>query len=165
MALRRHGRRLAAVVAAGLFTGACIPNSTPSTQRAAAVTPSWGVSFSAPQASDCQASSPQPGPPAEVKGSNLWALVFAPLPIKAGIETKIVWRMGGRGVFNIGSKTIDGAIAQLTFGPEPHLSSSWNIPKTDEWGTGFVFPKAGCWRVHAWRGGTNGDVYFLVVQA
>jgi ABC-type phosphonate transport system ATPase subunit len=32
---------------------------------------------------------------------------FAPLPIKAGIETKIAWRMGGHGAFHIGAKTSD----------------------------------------------------------
>lgn len=163
MALHRHGYRLAVVLAVGLLAGACMANSPPKTQTAASVTPNWEAGFSAPRPSDCQPSSPQPAP-AEVKGSNLWALVFAPLPIKAGAETKIAWRMGGRGAFNIGGKTIDGATAELTFGPEPHRSSTWSIPKTDEWGTGFVFSTAGCWRVHAWRGNISGDVYFLVVQ-
>ncbi|HXM53047.1 MAG TPA: hypothetical protein VN913_07210 [Candidatus Binatus sp.] len=85
------------------------------------------------------------------------------MPIKARTETKIVWRMGGHGAFNIGAKTTDGTSAQLTFGPELHDGSTWNVPNTDEWGTGFIFPTAGCWRVHAWRDGTTGDVYFLVV--
>jgi hypothetical protein len=99
-----------------------------------------------------------------VKGSHLWALVFGPLPIKARTETKIVWRMGGRGLFNIGAKNTTGMTAQLTFGPEPHGGSSWYVPNTDEWGTGFIFPTAGCWRVHAWRDGTSGDVYFQIVE-
>ena len=97
-----------------------------------------------------------------MKGSNLWALVFGPLPIKANAETKIIWRMGGRGVFNIASKSTNGTTAQLTFGPQRHESSTWNIPNTDEWGTGFIFPKAGCWRIHAWRDNIAGDVYFFV---
>jgi len=107
---------------------------------------------------------PAQTPLAEVKGSHLWALVFAPLPIKARTETKIVWRMAGRGGFNIAAKATDGTSGQLTFGPERHGSSTWNIPNTDEWGTGFVFPITGCWRVHALRDGTAGDVFFLIVE-
>jgi hypothetical protein len=94
----------------------------------------------------------------------LWALVFSPLPIRANAETKIVWRMGGRGPFNIAAKTTGGTTAQMTFGPEPHGTSSWYIPNTDEWGTGFIFPTAGCWRVHAWRDDTSGDVFFRIVE-
>ena len=71
--------------------------------------------------------------------------------------------MGGHGAFNIGAKTTDGTSAHLAFGPEPHDGSTWNVPNTDEWGTGFIFPTTGCWRVHGWRDGTSGDVYFLVV--
>jgi hypothetical protein len=94
----------------------------------------------------------------------LWALVFGPVPIKAGADTKIVWRMGGSGAFNIGATTTNGTSAQLTAGPQLHTSSDWNIPNTDEWGTGFIFPTAGCWRVHASRGATTGDVYFLIAE-
>lgn len=104
------------------------------------------MAFSAPMDSDCRPPSP-PTRPSEATG--LWALVFAPLPIKAGQNTKIVWRMGGHGAFDIAVKTTDGTSARLTFGPEPHSSSSWDIPNTDEWGTGIIFPKAGCWRAHA----------------
>jgi hypothetical protein len=86
------------------------------------------------------------------------------VPIRARTETKIVWRMGGRGAFRIGAKTTDGSSAQLTFGPELHDGSTWSIPNTDEWGTGFIFPTAGCWRVHAWRDDATGDVYLLVVD-
>jgi hypothetical protein len=71
--------------------------------------------------------------------------------------------MGGHGVFDIAAKTTNGTSAQLTFGPEPHGTSSWYIANTDEWGTGFIFPTAGCWRVHASRDGSSGDVFFLVV--
>jgi hypothetical protein len=108
---------------------------------------------------------PAQTPLAEVKGSRLWALVFSPLPIRANTETKIVWRMGGRGAFSVAAKTTNGTTARLTFGPEPHGTSSWYIPNTDEWGTGFIFPTAGCWRVHATRGTTTGDVYFLIAKS
>jgi hypothetical protein len=153
-----------ALIAAGLLTtSACMPQRTAGPPTASVGTSSGNSEFSAPKASDCRLASPQPAL-AEVKGSNLWALVFAPLPITAGTDTKIVWRMGGHGDFQIAAKTTDAATARLTFGPEPHGGSTWYIPNTDEWGTGMIFPTPGCWRVHASRDGTRGDVYFLVVQ-
>lgn len=120
-----------------------------------------GLAFSAPSDGDCRPPSPE-ARPSEVMGAGLWAL--AALPIKTGNNTKIVWRMGGHGAFQIGAKATDGTPARFSFGPEPHESSSWNIPNTDEWGTGMTFPKPGCWRVHASRTDTSGDVYFLVAQ-
>jgi hypothetical protein len=152
------------LVAVGLLTVGCGPDKPTGSSGAPPASPLAAVGISAPQVSDCR-----PSPPSDalvaVKGSNLWALVFAPLPIKAGTETKIVWRIGGRGVFSIAAKTTDGTIGRLTFGPTFHDGSSWVIPNTDEWGTGFIFPTPGCWRVHASRADTAGDVYFLVVQA
>lgn len=142
----------------------CVPERAAGPPAPTVTAAPGDTGFSAPKASDCRLASPQPGL-AEVKGSNLWALVFAPLPIKAGTETKIVWRMGGRGDFQIAAKTTDGTSARLTFGPEPHGGSSWSIPNTDEWGTGMIFPTAGCWRVRAPRDVTRGDVYLLVVQS
>ena len=154
-----------ALMAACLFSiVGCVPERAAG-QPPASVNPSSGNSeFSSPQASDCRLAKPQPAL-AEVKGSNLWALVFAPLPIKAATETKIVWRMGGHGAIHIAAKTTDGTTARLTFGPEPHGGSSWYIPNTDEWGTGMIFPTPGCWRVQASRDGTRGDVYLLVLRA
>ena len=146
-----------------MLTVACSPersSGSPSPMPSDSFT---GAAFSSPLTSACRALPAQTAV-AEVKGSHLWALVFGPLPIKARTEIKIVWRMGGHGLFNIGTKTTDGTSAQLTFGPEPHDGSTWNIPNTDEWGTGFIFPSAGCWRVHTWRDGSNGDVFFNIVE-
>jgi hypothetical protein len=162
MVLRRFGYLLATFLAAGVLTVGCALEKAMGSQTPTPSPPYSDSGFSAPLASDC-GRLPAQTPLAEVKGSRLWALVFGPLPIKAGTETKIVWRMGGHGVFDIVAKTTDGTSAQLTFGPEPHGTSSWYIANTDEWGTGFIFPAAGCWRVHAWRDGSSGDVFFLVV--
>ena len=159
--LRLPGYGLLTFLAAALLTTACTPARATTSQTP--TPPSTDIGFAAPVASNC-AALPAQTPLAEVKGSHLWALVFGPLPIKARNETKIVWRMGGRGLFNIGAKSTTGSTAQLTFGPEPHGGSSWYVPNTDEWGTGFIFPTAGCWRVHAWRDGTSGDVYFQIVE-
>ena len=159
-------RRLAdvwlAFLVASLLIAACSPQGPAGSPAPTPGAPAADVGFSPPSTTACQ-DLPAQTPLAEVKGSKLWALVFGPLPIKANAQTKIVWRMGGRGAFNIEAKTTNGATAQLTFGPEPHGSSSWYIPNTDEWGTGFIFPTAGCWRVHAWRESIAGDVYFRVV--
>jgi hypothetical protein len=163
MTRRRRAYGLSTFLAAGLLTVACTPERSTGSQTPTPTALPADVGFSAPRASAC-AALPAQTPLAEVKGSRLWALVFAPLPIKARTETKIVWRMGGHGAFNIGAKTTDGTIAQLTFGPEPHDGSTWNVPNTDEWGTGFVFPKAGCWRVHASRDATVGDVLLNIVE-
>ena len=162
MALRRLAYALSTLLAACLLTVACIPERAAGSRAPTLSPSSQDIGFSPPVASACGAL-PTQTPLAEVQGSHLWALVFGPVPIKARTETKIVWRMGGHGAFNIGAKTTDGTSAQLTFGPELHDGSTWNVPNTDEWGTGFIFPTAGCWRVHAWRDGTTGDVYFLVV--
>lgn len=162
MVLRRVGYLLSTFLAAGVLTVGCVPETATGSQMPTPSPPSAGAAFSAPLASSCPAV-PAQTPLAEVKGSRLWALVFVPLPIKARIESKVAWRMGGHGAFHIGAKTTNGSSAQLTAGPELHGSSSWYIPNTDEWGTGFIFPTAGCWRVHAWRDGTTGDLYFLVV--
>jgi hypothetical protein len=164
MVLRRLGYLLSTLLTAGVLTVGCVPERAAGSQPSTPASSSGGSGFAAPVASACGAL-PAQTPLAEVKGSRLWALVFGPVPIKAGTETKIVWRMSGHGAFNIGAKTTDGSSAQLTFGPEPHGTSSWYIANTDEWGTGFIFPTAGCWRVHAWRDGSSGDVFFQIVAA
>src|SRR2546426_5611432 len=163
MSLKNLAHGLSTCLVVGLVTVACAQQTSPGSQTPTPSALATGVGFSAPLASAC-AAFPAQTPLAEVKGSRLWALVFAPLPIKARTETKIVWRMGGHGQFHIGAKTTDGTSAQLTFGPEPHDGSTWYVPNTDEWGTGFIFPSAGCWRVHAWRDGSTGDVFFNIVE-
>jgi hypothetical protein len=145
-----------------VFTAACssaVP--TKSSTSASDKSPSGEAAFSEPSELDCQPPSPEIGP-SEVAGFGIWALVFAPMPLKVAKNTKIVWRMGGHGSFNIGFRATDGTTARITFGPEYHPSSSWDIPNTEEWGTNVTFPKAGCWRVHAWRDNSAGDLYFLV---
>jgi hypothetical protein len=160
---RRLGYGLSTFLAAGLLTTACTAEKAAGSPTPTPSSPPSEIGFSAPLTSDCQRL-PAQTPLAEVKGSHLWALVFGPLPIKARTDTKIVWRMGGHGVFDIAAKSTDGTSAQLTFGPEPHEGSTWYVPNTDEWGTAFIFPAAGCWRIHAWRDGTTGDVFFRVVD-
>ncbi|GIH25003.1 hypothetical protein Aph01nite_33130 [Acrocarpospora phusangensis] len=95
------------------------------------------------------------------RGVELWALLFAPSPFPAGKEVKIVWRMTGSGPLTVAATLPDGTAAQLKWGPEEHGDSNWERPG-EEWGTGFVFPKAGCWKFHLTRTAGDGDVWLPV---
>lgn len=78
-----------------------------------------------------------------------WLALFvlaADAPITKSQEVKIVWRMTGAGDA-VGDR---GVTTRPTWGPEAHGGSSYHRPG-DEWGTGWVFPSAGCWTVHATR--------------
>ena len=49
-----------------------------------------------------------------------------------------------------------------SWGPDRHLGSNWNRPGA-EWGTGFTFPVAGCWDLHATSDNAFGDVWLKIV--
>jgi hypothetical protein len=83
------------------------------------------------------------------QGATLWALFFAQKAV-AGQEIKIAWRMTGSGDLTIAAAGPRGAAAKPSWGPEAHGGSSFQRPG-DEWGTGWVFPTAGCWTVNATR--------------
>jgi len=116
---------------------------------------------------DCQPASPIAG--TEVMGTapggSLYGLLFAgePPSVVAGQEIKIVWRMTGTGAFAASAHSGD-ADARLTFGPEAHSGSNYVRPG-DEWGTGWIFPTAGCWDVHLSRGDLDGHVWLNVQPA
>ncbi|GAA4586966.1 hypothetical protein GCM10023194_34590 [Planotetraspora phitsanulokensis] len=93
--------------------------------------------------------------------AELWALPFAAVPFKRGEEVKIVWRMTGSGPLVVGATLPDGTKATLAWGPQQHSGSNWKRPG-EEWGTGLVFPKKGCWKVHLTRTAGQGDVWFAV---
>jgi hypothetical protein len=101
---------------------------------------------------------------ATATGVQLWALLFTHPPLHARQEIKIVWRMTGAGPFHVSTRGPHSMPAHPTFGPEAHESSNWNRPG-EEWGTGFIFPVAGCWDLHASRGKASGDVWLVVQQA
>jgi hypothetical protein len=103
-------------------------------------------------------------------GGQLWALFFRgewaspDASVLAGVvgkEVKIVFRMTGFGTFDIAAVAPDGARIGPTWGPVFHPSSTWTRPGR-EWGTGFVFTKPGCWRIHATHDGVSGDVWLVV---
>jgi len=103
----------------------------------------------------------------EVQGigrdATIYGLLFPahPGPVRAGEELKIVWRMTGHGDLSVRYFAPDGRAGILTFGPEAHSGSTFQRPG-DEWGTGFSFDVAGCWRIHLERSVGSGDVWLAV---
>jgi hypothetical protein len=178
-------RGAGSLLAAGLLvamTAACTPDATEgatsTAPRATSVTtaPTTRSQVSSRSrrfsAARCRPPSPaKPWHPAgggtgliEVHGTarvaELWGLVFAPVPVPVGQEVKIVWRMTGDGPLQVSVTHSDGTPARRTFGPEEHGGSTWDRPG-QEWGTGFVFLKAGCWNLHLARTSGMGDVWLL----
>jgi hypothetical protein len=87
----------------------------------------------------------------------MWALLFFD-KAHAKEDLKIVWRITGSGQqFTVLARNEDGTVVSPTWGPEDHGGSSWERPGY-EWGTGFNFPKPGCWTLTATRGTTVGQI-------
>jgi hypothetical protein len=89
---------------------------------------------------------------------------MAAYPPRAGIEDKTVWRLDGAHASGAPLFSLTGPggqIGRLNWGPEGHGGSSWNR-SGHEFGTGLVFPTAGCWAVHVTVDQLSGDVYVLV---
>lgn len=103
----------------------------------------------------------------EVEGVSDSATVFGllflthSLPVRRGDEVKIVWRMTGEGELIVVSTSPTGRRGEITFGPDPHTSSSYNRPG-DEWGTQFLFDEPGCWHIHLERTVGQGEVWLSV---
>ena len=85
------------------------------------------------------------------RGAQLHGLIMVPrYPIAAGRSTvKIVWRMTGSGPLKLAA--YDSAAAPAPrLGPEEHGGSNYRRPG-DEWGSGYRFPRPGCYRLTARR--------------
>jgi len=102
----------------------------------------------------------------ELQGTgSLWALLFPtngmPVPT-VGQEIKIVWKIGGTGDVTFAATGPDDSTTTPTWGPTGHGGSTWERPGT-EYGTGWVFPSAGCWTMRASRvDGTEGALGIAV---
>jgi len=70
--------------------------------------------------------------------------------LTVGQEIRVVWRMTGSRDFSIDATGPDGTTVKPVWSPEPHGGSNWDRAG-DEWGTGWVFPAAGCWKTTARR--------------
>jgi hypothetical protein len=91
-------------------------------------------------------------------GVTFWALFFS-ASVTAGQEVKVVWRMTGSGDLTMNATGENGTTIKPAWGPEIHNGSSFQRPG-DEWGTGWVFPTAGCWTVNATR--TTGRAQMII---
>lgn len=106
---------------------------------------------------------------AEIQGEmhadgELWALLFFD-KAHAAEELKIVWKMTGSGEkFTVEAKHEDGTVISPIWGPEQHSGSNWHRPGP-EWGTGFNFPKPGCWTLTASYGTTIGEIRLDILPA
>jgi len=97
-----------------------------------------------------------------ITGGELWTLLDGgSVPEPKGVQLKIVWRVTGHGDLHLSATGPAAQTVRPDWGPEAHGGSSWQRPG-DEWGTGFTFPAAGCWDVHAARDNVAGDVYLMV---
>jgi hypothetical protein len=154
----RPARFLAAiaVLVAGLLLAACTADRPHATRPTGSVATAPTAAPAAQPSATCPASADLGAAGAGLPerqgighGVTLWGLFFAPKAV-AGNEIKIAWRMTGAGDLTMTASGPDGATTKPTWGPEGHGGSSFHRPG-DEWGTGWVFPSAGCWRIDAKR--------------
>lgn len=161
---------LCAAVSSMLLVG-CTPDASVPVKPTSSLGPSAALG-----ANGCKPPSPSGRFSAEIQGTiqstsarggELWAWLMPSheLPVRSGESTKIVWRLpfdgGGPPQFVVRSQ--DGEEATMDFGPEPHGGSSWARTGA-EYGTGFVFPRPGCWDIHVTTGKTTGDVWIMVAS-
>ena len=79
----------------------------------------------------------------------LWGLLFVQDgAFHAGAKSRILWKMtDGRGDIKLMAIHEDGTQIRPVWGPISRMwRSDWKHPG-QEWGTEFIFPKAGCWRI------------------
>lgn len=97
------------------------------------------------------------------RGATLYGLIMTtkPLPIRTAEQVKIVWRMTGSGPLKLSIADPQGNPVALQWGPDIHSGSNYNRPG-GEWGSGYLFTKAGCWHLHAQRTSGSADVWIRV---
>lgn len=160
----------ALTLVASLLIAACTAQhasdrTPPTTPRVVTVSPAEAVDLYPTVSLSCAAGRPnvtraQPifevaGQPA---GAGLWALVFDPTPFYAGRQVKIAWHMTGTGPLSLSAMNLDtGQVVRPFNGPDVHSSSSWHRPGP-EWGSTWVFPSQGCWRITATRSTATGSI-------
>ena len=94
----------------------------------------------------------------------VWALLFFD-EAHAKDDLKTVWRITGEGLsFTAEAQHEDGTTTLPIWGPDFHESSTWKRPGK-EWGTGFNFPKPGCWTLKVILGRTKGEIILNVLPA
>jgi hypothetical protein len=79
----------------------------------------------------------------------LWALLFTQdRNLRAGVRSRILWKMtDGRGDIGLTAIHEQGIYLTPVWGPvSRQMRSAWKHPG-QEWGSEFVFPEPGCWRI------------------
>jgi hypothetical protein len=155
-----------AVLVAGLLLAACTADRPQATRPTGSVAtaPAAQPSATCPASADLGAAGAGlPERQGTGHGATLWGLFFAPKAV-AGKEIKVAWRMTGAGDLTMTASGPDGATTKPTWGPEGHGGSSFHRPG-DEWGTGWVFPSAGCWRIDAKRDSGTAEMILRVARA
>lgn len=95
----------------------------------------------------------------------IWALLFFG-EAHVNKDLKIVWRITATepdADVNFQAHNEEGSILQPIWGPEFHPESTWERPGL-EWGTGFNFPKPGCWTITVMLGATEGEIFLDVLD-
>jgi hypothetical protein len=83
------------------------------------------------------------------RGVEMWVLIFnTEAEIHAKKELKVVVRFTGPEDTVITAIGPSGSVVTPVWGPEYHGGSNFEHPGS-EFGTGWVFPAAGCWTLHA----------------
>jgi hypothetical protein len=95
----------------------------------------------------------------------MWTLLFPTAPeLQANRELKIVFRLtGGQDV----TLTADGPGEKVilpVWGPEWHSGSNFDYPGA-EFGAGFTFPEAGCWRIRVVNESGVGELVLRIAPA
>jgi hypothetical protein len=101
-------------------------------------------------------------------GERLWSAWLAYPPV-AGEAITVLWRAEGFVPRELGIRGADDAGHRLAveFGPSPVLPQlrggglAWPRPGR-EWGTRFLFPQPGCWRVEVDAGEAGGELTLQV---
>ena len=164
---RNRGAFVTIATLACLGIAAC---STDSSGQEASPTATQIPATPTPQpvgAAGCNPASPSGAFPAEVYGTavngTVWAWFMWSYPPRAGVEDKTVWRLDGPNANGTPTFALfgpDGQVGRLT-GLQEHGGSTWNRPGV-EYGSGLLFPTAGCWDVQVTLGQLHGDVYVFV---
>ena len=87
----------------------------------------------------------------------------AVVPVRAGEDFKVVWRMPGEGDLRVSVVAPDGEKTGLTWGPQEHSASDFLRPGR-EWGTGFNLAAPGCWELKLATDTTAASVWIDVTS-
>jgi hypothetical protein len=151
-------RRIFLLIAIQIYLAGCVPALNPVGDTSSTATPPA-----------CQPSKTQKSENdfLEIQGSmksegEVWALLFFETA-HTNEDEKIVWRITGEGdEFHAQAQSEDGTNLAPIW-TEYHGGSNWHRPG-QEWGTGFNFPKPGCWKITVTRGETTGEIALEVLD-